>query len=68
MQLPNGQHLKRLSSQFTHEQVFKIVGAVFAFELLNVEQRAAAFQVAFNGDNLSPDLPSAQRRPPARAL
>ena len=41
-------------NKFTQEQVFKIVGAVFAFKLLNVEQCAATFQGVLNGDNLPP--------------
>lgn len=54
MQLLEREHRCLVVNKFTHEQVFKIVGAVFAFELLNVEQRAAAFQRVLNGDNLSP--------------
>lgn len=54
MQLLEREHRRLVVNKFTHEQVFKIVGAVFAFELLNVEQRAAAFQGVLNGDNLPP--------------
>ncbi len=54
LQLLEREHRCLVVNKFTHEQVFKIVGAVFAFELLNVEQRAAAFQGVLNGDNLSP--------------
>lgn len=54
MQLLEREYRRLVVNKFTHEQVFKIVGAVFAFELLNVEQRAAAFQGVLNGDNLPP--------------
>lgn len=54
MQLLEREHRRLVVNKFTHEQVFKIVGAVFTFELLNVEQRAAAFQGVLNGDNLPP--------------
>lgn len=54
MQLLEREHRRLVVNKFTHEQVFKIVGAVFTFELLNVEQRAAAFQGILNGDNLPP--------------
>lgn len=40
MQLLEREHRRLVVNKFTHEQVFKIVGAVFAFELFNVEQRA----------------------------
>lgn len=54
MQLLEREHRRLVVNKFTHEQVFKIVGAVFAFKLLNVEQCAAAFQGVLNGDNLPP--------------
>lgn len=54
MQLLEREHRRLVVNKFTHEQVFKIVGAVFAFKLLNVEQRAATFQGILNGDNLPP--------------
>jgi hypothetical protein len=54
LQLLEREHRRLVVNKFTHEQVFKIVGAVFAFELFNVEQRAAAFQGVLNGDNLPP--------------
>ena len=54
MQLLEREHRRLVVNKFTHEQVFKIVGAVFAFKLLNVEQRAATFQGVLNGDNLPP--------------
>ncbi len=54
LQLLEREHRRLVVNKFTHEQVFKIVGAVFAFELLNVEQRAATFQGVLNGDNLPP--------------
>jgi hypothetical protein len=67
LQLLEREYRRFIVDKLAHKQVAKVIIAVFAFELVEVEQGAATGKRVLNGDNLPP-LAIVAQLPPASAL
>ena len=54
MQILEREHRRLVVNELAHKQIAEVVDAVFALELLQIEQRTAPGERILNGDNLPP--------------
>ena len=54
LQILEREHRRLVVNELAHKQIAEVVDAVFALELLQIEQRTAPGERILNGDNLPP--------------
>ncbi|MNT76410.1 hypothetical protein D3C72_2154090 [compost metagenome] len=54
LQFLEREYRRLVVNELAHKQIAEIVGAVFLFQLIQIEQRAAPGERILDGDNLTP--------------